>query len=1066
MSLYLQELGPKAVSHRQELEEVKRQLDIDYDELDCWLYGFLENKKFDIPETVAKLQRRFQVEASELARHDITDYMRASLRSGVIQCVGEDKCGRALFYVTVRRDKPVAERREEKKRAFDMLVSYGTRLRTGNMKCKMALLVNYENASLWNNVDMSLQADVAVRLSKYFPGSVSKIYVCNMSRILSTVAKPLFSQLPAALSECFVFLSKSDRDAGKLLEFIDESVLPVSLGGTNDCDHETQWVRNAEAVEEYYEELKEAVLCNGLTVKQWELQKVRRHSPAGSFVSTGTDADFVTSLKTCGSFSALASTEAHLYESFIAPSRTVFLEKENEWLFLMQCFPRHLALLFLEELHRWRVAVAEEETADRYALLDNYIEICKLESDELPTINLENRKWYKMIPKPLCAFHRVFLIGITFSVAVSFLLALIFVLSLTSTVASLLFMGLFVEWSYVFPLGGTLLLASLHSTSLCSFSLDVLSALAKRNVIPPLDLLGRHRGSIAQIIIFAIIVCIQIVVFTFFLVLESFAVALQASTATGALITAFLLCVSHILFYFDWLGGLRRPGREQHSSLVTLYLLLNTQEKEEGAGTVHSMGISFFIVCTVPILLSLLCGVGFLISGSLVFAVATGATSTGAVFALYYCSDRHPCITSCDVLRYSLLLACMAWLFGSYAFGFWEYSIQWGVPVFTLTAVTALSVCLSIVCMVKKEANVLLRLFFVLFCAVIAGSCISNFILVNKGMGFFSFALLVHLALGTVFVRYNSRNIGGVCLFLTTFSFVTTSCIMLGWYGTNLGYTVPRSIPSDEPSHLDNYSQDYHRYPVCSMRVAGGFSIPDLALLTELADAQSSEVFDIDFNNWFGNSDVTFLGVSKRFSSGREPWSVSRFNSVQNNITVLTLRNGYVSSSIMAMTLWVGSMSSSPLRIFFPLDWLAKIVPLVSFLASKINFRWAHVQTQLTEYLGRVKNTTSGQVVLTAYGAAGGIASLAGTESRTKTVVFGSPGLMHVLGLMGMKREVYYRYTLAVVPDSGFLRGVGEHDPTMLQRLRCEASVSDCLSMGHISLELLSNCDAGNRTHT
>ncbi|EAN82476.1 hypothetical protein, conserved, partial [Trypanosoma cruzi] len=94
MSLYLHDLGPEAVSYRHLLDEVKRQLDITHDEFDCWIYGFLENKKYNIRETVAKLQRRFAMEANELATYTLTDYMRESLRSGIVQFIGEDKLGR------------------------------------------------------------------------------------------------------------------------------------------------------------------------------------------------------------------------------------------------------------------------------------------------------------------------------------------------------------------------------------------------------------------------------------------------------------------------------------------------------------------------------------------------------------------------------------------------------------------------------------------------------------------------------------------------------------------------------------------------------------------------------------------------------------------------------------------------------------------------------------------------------------------------------------------------------------------------------------------------------------
>ncbi|CCD12510.1 unnamed protein product [Trypanosoma congolense IL3000] len=280
MSSFLQELGPVAVSHRQEVEEVKRQLNMRREELDCWVYSFLENKKFDVEETVAKLKRRLAMEAEEMAKYEFTDYMHESLRSGIIQVIGTDKSGRTVFYVTVSRDKKEADHRDEKKRTFDLMVSYGTQLRADNKRGQMVLLVNYENASLWSNVDLPFLADLALRLSKFFPGCVSKVYVCNIGATVCTVLVPFVSQLPASLSENIKFLTSVDVSSGSLLEFIDEDVLPVALGGKNDCDNQAEWDRHGEVIETYFNQMREAVVDRGLTLKDWELECLDLESKA------------------------------------------------------------------------------------------------------------------------------------------------------------------------------------------------------------------------------------------------------------------------------------------------------------------------------------------------------------------------------------------------------------------------------------------------------------------------------------------------------------------------------------------------------------------------------------------------------------------------------------------------------------------------------------------------------------------------------------------------------------------------------------------------------------------
>ncbi|CUE73399.1 Hypothetical protein, putative, partial [Bodo saltans] len=173
--------------HRRPLDEVKRQLNIHHDEFDCWIYGFLENKKFNVEETVQKLRRRDTMERNELACFEITDYMRDNMAKGIIQHIGDDKEGRPTFYIVTKRDSPTAKRREENMRNFDMWVSYGSKLRSHDKRCRLTMLINQKDASMWSNTDMTFQADVAMRIAKYYPGVVEKLYLCKMSNTLATL---------------------------------------------------------------------------------------------------------------------------------------------------------------------------------------------------------------------------------------------------------------------------------------------------------------------------------------------------------------------------------------------------------------------------------------------------------------------------------------------------------------------------------------------------------------------------------------------------------------------------------------------------------------------------------------------------------------------------------------------------------------------------------------------------------------------------------------------------------------------------------------------------------------
>lgn len=270
----LSELGPIAVSHREQLEEVKAELGIPHGYFDAWLYGFLENKKFDIRETVAKLRRRFEMEINVLSTYEFTDHMRQSLRSGIIQEIGYDKLGRVAFYVYTKRDTPQAKYRDESRMTFDMFVSYGTRLRQDNKRSQMVMLINQQDSSFFKNIDIGFQGDAALRISKFYPGMVDKIYVCKMGSTLSMMAKPIFTRLPAVVSERIQIITEGDIKKGTLLEFFDKSVLPRELGGDNDCDTESHWIQYAEDVENYYSKLKRAVRERGKTVKEWELEEL------------------------------------------------------------------------------------------------------------------------------------------------------------------------------------------------------------------------------------------------------------------------------------------------------------------------------------------------------------------------------------------------------------------------------------------------------------------------------------------------------------------------------------------------------------------------------------------------------------------------------------------------------------------------------------------------------------------------------------------------------------------------------------------------------------------------
>ncbi|RNF26383.1 uncharacterized protein Tco025E_01244 [Trypanosoma conorhini] len=1061
MSVPLHELGPEAVSRRHLIDEVKLQLSIVGDEFDCWIYGFLENKKYNVQETVAKLQRRFSMEVDELARYTFTDYMRESLRSGIIQCVGEDKAGRTVFYVTSRRDRPVSSRRVENRHTFDMMVSYGTRLRAESKRCQMVMLINQEKASLWSNMDMTFQAEIALRISKFYPGAVDKMYVCNMNRTLAAMAKPIFSRLPAIVSDRIMIITDAEMKSGKLLEYFDESVLPVALGGTNDCDDQEHWDAYAASIEDFYAQLKEAVLFRGLSVKEWELSCLKVPPPTSMLATPRSDAYSLLSLRTC------CSGPSDVYYSSTTKTGTSGEQclLVIEWKSVVHCFPRGLGLFFLEELRRWRLEVESDETEARYKILDEHIAARRLQGAADLEINLSEKKWYTQIPVQLQLLYRFCLLTLTVLNGIYFFAALVFLAVFGGNIVATLFFGFFVQWNYVFPLSAALVMSALQCFVVCSRAVDILVALARRKVIRPFDNIGSHLGGIAQMSFFLAVVVLQFVIFCVFAVWHSPIFGLQASFAVGWLCAAALVVICHALFLFDWLNPRHRFSRGGRLLCLPCFVLWNTPEVTEGKANAYTLRTFSYVICGIPVLLSLLFGIGFLISRVVGLAVAVCTAAIVASFIVTYYADSMSNALSGCLVRAAIWIASLVWVFDCYTFGFHDYSNTWFVPVLVSSFVAAWYLLFSFICLRQDESCVLLRVAIGSLGLLLCATWISTFPVTGWRMGLFCTCFLLHNVLGMLFNRSDRTNIGGVFVASAAVLLIIMAGTLLGWHGMNPFVTSPRSLPRDAAAAPLTPLAEYHRYPVCSLRTAGGLAITDFALLTQLVNAYPSDAFWVDFRNWFNTTDFTYRGVVLEFSPEAGTWDLHRFDSATHNQTVLVLSNKDGFSSMLTTTAWLGSMALAPLHIFLPTDWTNRIVYYMSFVTPMVDFQWRRYQRQLAEYLRRAKAVETRELVLTGSGIAGGIASMAGAHARTQTIVFGSPGLLHLLRLTGVSEDDYHHYVLAVGAANGVLDNVGGQDITVKQKLRCRGNAMRCLSMEYISSELLSSCDTSGRRH-
>lgn len=294
--------------HRSALEQVKRQVNIHHAYLDSWIYLFLSNKKFDVAETVAKLHRREAMEREVFANYTMTDGIRQSMRAGIVQYIGRDKEGRPILYFNTARDHPKTEQRPERQANLDMFLGWAVRCDAANPSSMVTWLINQKSASMMSNIDLIFQKDMALRISKFFPGVVARMYICNMGSALTFVMKPLLRQLPSAISDCIFMHSAGDIKRGELLKVIDAEVLPTEMGGLNPCDTPENYVRFASTIETYFHRCI-AALQQGRSIKEMEMEE-----------AFGVDADGQP-LMTAVSPDDAAGAEAMLNESMRRKSR-------------------------------------------------------------------------------------------------------------------------------------------------------------------------------------------------------------------------------------------------------------------------------------------------------------------------------------------------------------------------------------------------------------------------------------------------------------------------------------------------------------------------------------------------------------------------------------------------------------------------------------------------------------------------------------------------------------------------------------------------------------------------
>lgn len=1095
----LDDLGAVALSHRDEVDAVKHQIGIPHGYFDAWIYGFLENKKFDVDETVAKLHRRFEMEVRELASYELTDNMRESLRKGIIQDIGQDKAGRVAFFINTKRDFPQSKYRDEQRRTFDMFVSYGTRLRMENKRCQIVMIINQDGASMFKNVDMGFQADVALRISKYYPGGIDKMYICKMSRTLAAMAKPIFKRLPAIVSDRIQIIDDNDIKNGVLLELFDEAVLPVALGGTNNCDDAEHWNSYADRVEKYYAELKRAVNEKGLTVKEFELEALGVN-PTETPLSPQVDtlAQSVRSMALYpsnsgeGSYSAAGlprhgargSTSVALktlmtclsdedYDISSPSGMAVTSAQGAAWAQIVEPFPRGLAVFFLEELLRWRSATEDEERAERFKLLDYQISAYqKITGEAIKGLNVGDGKWYVGIPYPLRSLYRLLLMGVTTLNVIYYIGAIIFCAVFSADVIVTVFFGCFVKPSFFFPLSAVLLMVAIQAAAICSRACDFVSAIYNGNVVPPFERLGSTLGTIAEVTLFFVTASIQFIIFCLYARRESPLKGLQVSFATGWLSAVFIVAFTHAFFFTGLFTSNTNRGTENRLAALPFFLALNfggSAGKDKTSDVRFILRMSSFLICGIPLAVSMILGIGFLISRIVSLYPCTMAAALSAAFLINYYTDSLSNTMSSSLVRFTLWMMTVVWLYVTFAFGFQNFSSSYASSVIVAAVLNGAFVLLALLCLRRMDNSWLLRISFVVVLLYILACAITLFPLVDWRLGIFCFALLAHNVLNIVFSPRDLTNIHATFFVVAAVLLLGISCVLLGWYGTSLLTTEPQSLPSTTASAVVPSLHLYHQYPVCTVRLGADDSVTvvDVALLMELVVSRTTDVFETDFTRWFGSSGVVYDGIVQNIDADGTSWAFHQFTMpAAANLTVLALTNRYALSSIVAMVAWVDAIALSPLSIFLPVAWTDTIVYVMSFVTRLIPFGWTDLLKDMTDFIDSRAAESTTDLLFAGSGIAGGFLSVAASRAEQQAIVFAAPGLLQTARKLDISESAYHHYVLTVGAQYGVLNCIGGQDVTIAQKLICDGSALYCIRPTFFSTALLEGCgDSKGRQH-
>lgn len=1101
-------LGPEAWKHKDDFDEVKRRVGITHDHFDCWIYRFFENKHFDVEETVAKLIRRADMERNEFATYEMTPVIRGSMTSGVIQIIGEDKKGRMLFYIVTCRDFPTKEIREARKRNFDMWLSYGCRLRRNNPKCQIAMLINQRGASMWSNTDMTFQTNIAIRISKYYPGAVDKAWVCCMSGALGAIARPVLRAMPKALSEKIYIYNEADVAGGVLLPDIEESMIPTSLGGTNDVDDPSRYEKFADDVTLFFEKAKAAIQA-GRSMKEFEYDEIQAEIQAEDVVKKKEEQERWERR----SFAAAAAAER--YEPDFAddtegpPSRRnrprppLVVSSPRHWdphvgssaaasggdgddLVTCGTPTEHSLLAEDEELAymansadaRYAVGLTYYSTGmleDRETFFrDSFEQMQRLTYQSMSTVfvtSINNAKdmaasrdetQFLAMRCPMAArsLVRGVLTVLCVLIAAYFFAASLFVQLFGASIIVVLFVAMYNEPYYVYPLGLALLLVGHQSALLGSRGFELAHATLRGALLRPLQPLGAH-GLVVQFIGFLVLVLIQ---FSAFLATSSFddpLMALAVAFAIGWLACLALIVIFHLGFP---LGLAQEPSPSRtatgHGGL-SLYLFIDVTEDEESEEPYRSRRrlTSNTVTTTVPALAAAVFGLAFMISADLVFIIGATICTFGACFAVNH-FVRAATLTDVNshLARSAAWFCGVAWIYIVVAIGLLGWVSPWYESILISGGSVLAFLLLTVACHVVRKGSgvhrILFRLSYVLLILIILVGIVLLFVQ-HWALGLFALVMLVH-SMGS-FARPASMTFAGSLI-------VTVVSLIIFIYSLTLAFNSAPEYAQSEviPANITT-PEDASTIPVCGRRWQGGteLNVADFALVVRSSYASTANLTNSDIQLLTNKTIVHERRVNVTQQAYVDVFRAS--NATLYSVHVLPHRI----TLLRVVIFWIEAIALTPHALVLPMNWTAGFVSAAAFVNDFFPLHEQLVVDTQRVIAALHQNATTaafanGQqpstaVFITGHGLAGGMASIIGSRMGIETVTFSSPGLLFSRGKFSVDYYRYLRFVTSIVPSTGILVTIDSHGPRKLD-LPCFAGPLMCQSVDFVVCAVVAAC--------